>query len=189
MTPISSRCGALSCALVLLVLSAGCGAENPIVAPTDARLTTGPAVQGAELTPGTDNAGPPALTFFSPGFRYTSPAGSYTTDPATWVPLAVVAGQPVTVNWFARARGGARVHAYQWALDIEDVFDRSPRVNEATDLAHWSLASPATRSATVGPFAAGEKHLLYIEVTDSHGLRSLGIVQLQVGEGLSAIRR
>lgn len=184
MTRFRFRPGAKACAIVLLMLVNGCGDQRSIVAPTDAGLARGSAVQPADLTPGTTVAGPPALSLYNSDFRYTYPKGTYSTDPQTWVQLDV-AEAPVTVNWFARPRGGSRIWAYRWTLDIADLFDDTPRVDEATDLAHWSQRSLSTVSATVGPFAAGEQHLLYVEVTDSNGLRSLGTVHLQVVETVS----
>ncbi len=184
MTRFRFRPGAKVCAVVMLTLLTGCGDQRSILAPTGARLDPRSAVQPADLTPGTTIAGPPALSLYNSDFRYTYPKGTYSTDPQTWVQLDV-AEVPVTVNWRARPRGGSRVWAYRWTLDIADLMDETPRVNEATDFAHWSQRSLSTVSATVGPFAAGEQHLLYVEVTDSNGLKSLGTVHMRVVESVS----
>ena len=179
--------GAKSCATAaLMILLAGCGDQRSILAPTHARLATGLAAQPADtdVRPGPyDN--PPALTLYNSDFRYTYRVGTYTLDPASWVRLEVAAGEPFTVNWSARVRGPAKIRAYRWTLDIEDIADETPRVNEATDLAHWSVRSLSTKSATVGPFAAGEQHLLYVDVEDSRGVKSLATVQLNVVESSS----
>ncbi len=180
MTQIRFRPGAIPCALVLLLSLAGCGEQRSVLAPTQTPVAPTFAVPAPDAAEGSLTAGAPALSLYNADFRHTYPQGTYTTDPQTWVRLDV-GEEPVTVNWFARARGGARVRAYRWTLDIEDVLDPTPRLNETTDLAHWSQLSASTLSATVGPFAAGEQHLLYVEVTDSNGLRSLAIVQLRVG--------
>ena len=174
------RAGAMVYAIAMLMSLAGCGDQRSVFAPTQASLGRAPAAQPAAITPGTFHTGGPALTLYNSEFRYTARSGGYSTDPETWVQLDVVAGEPVTVNWFARFRGGARLHSYRWTLDIGDLFDETPRIDEATDLAHWSQPSATTMSATVGPFAAGEQHLFYVEVTDTNGLKSLATIQMQV---------
>ena len=181
MTRIRLHPGTTLSVLTLLMLSAGCGEHRSVLGPTDgplAKLTA----ERAAVTPGSTIAGPPALSFYNSDFRYTYPSGGYSTDPQYQVPIVVTAGEPVTVNWFARPRGGAQIRAYRWALDIADVLDETPRVNEATDPAPRSRFDPATRSGTVGPFATGEQHLLYVDVVDSNGFRSLGMVRMQVAE-------
>ena len=127
------------------------------------------------VVPGT---GGPRLTMFNSYLNYTYPSGSYSTDPMYQVPITVPAGQPVATNWFGVPAPGASIAAYRWTLDIADVFDQTPRSDEATDLAHWSQPNPTTTSATVGPFGPGETHLLYIEARDTNGLASLGIVAM-----------
>ena len=184
MTRFHFRAGAKVCAIVTLFSLAGCGDQRSVLAPTDTALSRAPAVQPANITPGTEHAGGPALTLFNSDFRFTYHAGSYSTDPKTWAQLDVVAGEPVTVNWFARTRGGAHLRSYRWTLDIADLLDETPRVDEATDLAHWSQPSATTTSATVGSFAAGEQHFLYVEVTDTNGFRSLATVHMRVVESL-----
>jgi len=184
MTHFRFRAGAKVCAIVTLISLAGCGDQRSVLAPTKTPLGRALAAQPADITPGTEHAGGPALTLYNSDFRYTYRAGSYSTDPQTWVQLDVVARESVTVNWFARTRGGAHLHSYRWTLDIVDLFDERPRVDEATDLAHWSRPSATTTSATVGPFAAGEQHFLYVEATDTNGFRSLATVHMQVVESL-----
>ena len=180
MTRFRFRPGVTVCAIVTLISLAGCGDQRSVLAPTHTPLGRAQAAQPAEITPGTLHAGGPALTLYNSEFRYTYPRGSYSTDPQTWVELQVVAGEPVIVNWFARTRGGAHLHSYRWTLDIADLFDETPRIDEATDLAHWSRRSATTTSATVGPFAAGEQHRFYVEVTDTNGIKSLATVHMQV---------
>jgi hypothetical protein len=170
---------ALSCALVTLVSLTSCGDQPPVLAPTttlDRDRVTAP----AEINPGTEHAGGPALTVYNSDFRYTSPTGGYSTAPETWVELEVAAGEPVDVNWFGRFRGGAKLRSYRWTLDIADITDETPRIDEATDLSHWSRPSASVTLATVGPFAAGEQHFFYVEVTDTNGYRSLAIVHMTV---------
>src|SRR5262245_42021125 len=175
------RTGAKLGAIVTLVFLAGCGDQRSVLSPVQTRLDRDLVAQPAGINPGTDNAGGPALTLHNSDFRYTS-HGGYSTDPASWVELEVVADEPITVNWFGRFRSGAKLHSYRWTLDIEDLFDNTPRIDEATDLSHWSAPSATTQSATVGPFAAGEQHLLYVEVTDTNGYRSLATLHMTVVE-------
>lgn len=185
MTDFRFRTRANLGAAVTLVLLASCGEQRSVLAPTDAELGRAPAAQPAQITPGTAHTGGPALSLYNSNFRYTFPRGSYTTDPQSWVELDVAEGQPVTVNWFARFRAGAHLRCYRWTLDIADLVDETPRIDELTDLTHWSQRSVTTTSATVGPFAAGEQHLLYVEVEDTNGYRSLATVHMHVVEALA----
>jgi hypothetical protein len=120
----------------------------------------------------------PGLTLYNSDFRST--VNGYFVDPQHWIHLDVAAGEPVTVNWVGRFRGGVKLQWYRWSLDIEDLSDETPRIDEATDLAHWSVRSASTKSASVGPFAAGEEHFLYVEVNDSNGFRTLAVLHLTV---------
>ena len=126
----------------------------------------------------------PRLTMYNQAFNYTYPAGGYHNDAAHTVPLEWPAGQPVTVNWFAEPISGADIRWYRWALDMPDLSDETPRVTENTELYRWSQRSLTTTSATFGPFTPPPRrlqtHLLYIEVEDTNGLRSLGIVNLTI---------
>lgn len=175
------RARALSCALVTLVSLTSCGDQSSVLAPITT-LGRDRVTAPAEINPGTEHAGGPALTVYNSNFRYTSPTGGYSTAPETWVELDVAAGESVEVNWFGRFRGGAKLRFYRWTLDIADITDETPRIDEATDLSHWSRPSASVTSATVGPFAAGEQHLFYVEVTDTNGYRSLAIVHMTVVE-------
>jgi hypothetical protein len=129
----------------------------------------------------------PTLTLYNSHFTYTYASGTYSTDPRYQVPLTTLAREPVTVNWVGQPLYSAGIAAYRWALDIADVFDDTPRLFPH-DFRHWSRPSPNTVSATVGPFAAGETHVLYIEATDTNGLKSLGMVRIQTLEGLHPAR-
>jgi hypothetical protein len=77
---------------------------------------------------------------------------------------------------------GSNIQWYRWALGMVDLTDETPRVNEATDLSHWSARSLDITSATLPPVnpPPGRRlsELLYIEAQDTNGLRSLGIVDL-----------
>jgi len=125
----------------------------------------------------------PVLTMSGPGLNYQYPHGGYCPCPETEIPTSVSAQSSVTFHWFADpgfACQSPAIRSYRWALDIADVFDETPRIDEETDLQHWSTRSLDATSATVGPFAAGEVHRLYIDVEDLAGLRSLGIIRMEV---------
>jgi hypothetical protein len=131
--------------------------------------------------PGT---GGPLLTMFNQFFNYHYPNGGYFNDAAHTVPVEMPAGQPPTVNWFAEAPPGAEIHWYRWVLAPVDLFDETPRTDEQTDLHHWSARSATVTSATLPainppPGRRFTEHL-YIEVEDTNGLRSLGIVEIIV---------
>jgi hypothetical protein len=118
----------------------------------------------------------PVLSMFNEVFNYTYQNGGWSTDPSRWAHVELPAGQPVTVNWFAQPTPGAGIRSYRWVLNAVDLTDETPRSNEETDWYHWSTRSPVTTSATVSLDPGS--HLFYIEVEDSNGLRSLGIVHI-----------
>jgi flagellar hook capping protein FlgD len=125
----------------------------------------------------------PVLSVHGPGLNFQYPQGGFCVCPSTEVPTQVRAGQHLNYRWSADAGydcGSLRIRWYRWALDIADVFDETPRIDEATDLAHWSVKSPDATSASLGPFGPGEVHRLYIEASDDIGLLSLGIVRIEV---------
>jgi hypothetical protein len=77
------------------------------------------------------------------------------------------------------------IRYYRWTLDIEDLLDETPRIDEHTDLRHWSSRSLAATSATVGPFRLSnppttEQHDFYVEVGDDVGVVTLGAVRITV---------
>jgi hypothetical protein len=122
----------------------------------------------------------PRICFFNEALDYCYPGGGYCPCPETEVPLEVGAGEIVAMNWSAEPQPGAAIRAYRWALDIEDVLDETPRVDEQTDFGHWSAWSATTQSVQLGPWNVGEQHRLYVDVGDDLGLRSLGIVRFEV---------
>ncbi len=126
------------------------------------------------------SVGGPVLRLFNEVFDYTYPNGGWSADPSRWIPVELPAYQPLTVNWFGRQALGAEIAWYRWALDAVDLTDETPRTNEVTDLQHWSARSLTTASATFGPFLGSESHFFYVEVEDTNGLRSLGIVHMAV---------
>jgi hypothetical protein len=130
----------------------------------------------------------PLLRMYNQFFDYTYPTGGYFNDAAHTVPIEMPAGQSLTVNWVAEAPPGANIHWYRWVLAPLDLLDETPRTNEATDVHHWSARSLSTTSATLGPFSPPPgrtlSQLLYIEVEDDYGFRSLGIVDIIVHQSV-----
>jgi hypothetical protein len=176
-----------------IALAAGCGNDaSRVLAPGHASRAT--AVSATRVGRALDAAGAipcdtayvgPVLTLSGPGFVYHYPTGGYCPCPSAEVPVDVQANQSVTFHWSADASGSCTdIRSYRWTLDIADVTDETPRIDEATDLAHWSAWSLAT-SATVGPFAVGQVHRFYVDVSDGIGYRSLGILRITVVEALN----
>src|SRR5262245_216299 len=128
----------------------------------------------------------PVLTMFNQFFNYTYPSGTYLNDAAHTVHVEMPAGQPLTVNWFGQAAPGGEIHSYRWVLAPVDISDETPRIDEATDLHHWSARSATTTSATLPavnpPPGRRLTQALYIEVQDTNGLKSLGIVDIIVSQ-------
>src|SRR6185436_1035002 len=123
----------------------------------------------------------PKITFFNDFFNYTYLVGGYCPCAEAEVFLELAADTPVIMNWSAVAGSeGSTIKSFRWALDIQDVTDQTPRIDENTDLSHWSTPSANVTSVRLGPFAGGEVHRLYLEAEDNVGLKSLGIIRMQV---------
>jgi hypothetical protein len=173
---------------VFIALAAGCGHDSArVLAPS--RASRGSTANPARIGRAPDVAGGvpcdttyqgPVLTLSGPGFEYHYPTGGYCPCPSAEVAVEVQQNQTVTFHWSADASGSCtNVQWYRWTLDIADVFDQTPRTNEATDLSHWSAPSLGT-SATVGPFSIGPVHRFYVDAMDGIGFRSLGILRITV---------
>jgi hypothetical protein len=129
--------------------------------------------------PNTEYDGP-VLTLRAPRLNYTYPTGGYFTSEDRIVDYDVPADREVMIRWAADASAGCAEHvASRWALDIVDVLDETPRIDEQTDLAHWSAWSVG-RSVRLGPFEHPATHRFYVDVRDDRGYRSLGMVRLHV---------
>jgi hypothetical protein len=181
----------IACGATLL-FAAGCGTQpSRVLAPTDpggsvASVARRARIEGAR-TDGAMGECPdpsyqgPVITLTGPGLDYTYPTGGYCPCPSAEVPFDLPAHQSVTFHWSADASGSCTgIQWYRWTLDIGDVSDETPRIDEATDLNHWSVKSLGT-SATIGPFSTpGEVHRFLVDVSDMLGLRSLGIIRVTV---------
>jgi hypothetical protein len=186
----------LVCFTTIALLS-GCGRNAAeVLAPTTAprgSITSadriGWTLEPGGITPCDPSYAGPVFTVHGPGLAFTYPIGGYCVCPEAEVPTNVPANRTVTFEWSADASGSCtNIRWYRWALDIEDIVDETPRINEATDLSHWSMRSLAT-SATVGPFAFGVppgEHRLYIDTEDGLGFRSLAIIRITVVEAVNA---
>lgn len=122
----------------------------------------------------------PKITAFSEFFQYTWRSSYCATCPANEFLLEMPAGKKLTVGWTGEpAAGGADMHSYRWAIDIEDVADDTPR-SDVDDLSHWSSPSLNANQASIGPYSGNQEHRLYIEASDNLGLRSLAVIRIQV---------
>ena len=167
---------------VAVALSAGCGNHTArVLAPDDVATRASQISQGEDPGPGPGPA--PTLCFFNAYTDYCYPAATYCACPETDVFVKVYANTRVTMNWTAHPAPDRIVRAYRWALDIEDVSDNTPRIDEATDLSHWSAPSPDATTATLGPWSADQTHRLYVEVEDDMGWKSLGVVRFETRGG------
>jgi len=131
----------------------------------------------------------PVLTISGPGVEYTYPSGGYLVGTDREVPIEVEQDKHVRFRWSADGSSGCtEARAYRWALDIEDLTDETPRIDEDTDLAHWSAWSRATTAKLDKLVLTGSPpsnvHYFYIDATDALGYRSLGIFRITaVGSG------
>ncbi len=173
-----------------LALVAGCRSDfSRVLAPRNTARTTAGTLTRAAEPQGQGPCDPsypgPVISLFGPGLEFHYPVGGYCPScPGAEVPIDVPEHHAVTFHWSADASLGCTdIRGYRWALDLADVFDETPRINEATDLAHWSTPS-LTSSATVGPFVmaqgAPDLRYLYVEARDGVGYRSLGIIRIRV---------
>src|SRR5262249_11290906 len=86
----------------------------------------------------------PKITAFNDYIYYQYPSGGYPdpNDDSQWIKLEEPAGQRLSWNWFAEATEGALVRRSRWRLAPDtaqvELDDETPRVDEATDLFHWS---------------------------------------------------
>ena len=121
----------------------------------------------------------PRIHFASGSWTFSYVNGGYLNDPSRYADLTVTAGQPVTISWGAQPIPVTELAGFRFGLDLTDL-DREGPQGAGTPSGRWSSRSLDHTSATVGPFGAGETHLFYVDVLDSNGLASLGIVRLIV---------
>jgi hypothetical protein len=153
----------------------------------DTRTALGPDTNMLLARATVAEAAGPVFSVGAPGFEYTFPDGGVT-DPPLMVEYSA-RGPTVPVWWSATPSPDATIVAYRWAIDIEDILDETPRVDEATDLRHWSTWSPATVRARVSrlqPAPPSPTRRLYIEARDTNGLVSLVAVEIDFMAGRSS---
>lgn len=110
----------------------------------------------------------PRIHVYSSFLDFTYEFGGYSFDPLRRIPLEIPANIPTTIHWDAVAAPGRVATRSRWLLD--GVFDG----NEV-----WSPWGPAASSVTLPGLPEG-RHVLYIEVEDDLGGKSLAIVTLTV---------
>lgn len=113
----------------------------------------------------------PVVCVYTPFSNFCQPSAN-SDAPAIDVP----AGSSVPVSWIGIAPQGTDFDAYRYALDPAEPLDG----NRSTWTA-WSLENTAT---TVGPFAAGEEHVLVVQARDQNelvGTLRLPLVVVQAG--------
>jgi hypothetical protein len=133
----------------------------------------------------------PILTVFNAYFSRTQQVGSFDLSENRVVRLEVPEGDAVPFNWEALAVPGTVISGYRWALDIEDVFNETPREDDSqTD--RWSSWSTSELNANVGPFyveadtdftsepptiSIRDTHRFYVEARDNVGTISIMIIE------------
>lgn len=169
---------------VAIVLAAGCGSQPSRLVMPQTTDGTGGSSLVSRMNMGDDLG--PTICFFNSSFEYCYPTPGYLPFPEREVPVTVRAGAPVTMSWTAHATPGRSIRKHRWTVDIEDLLDDTPRIDEDTDLSHWSAWSATASVVTLGPWSDGEVHKLYVDVEDDMGWRSLGIVRFEVQAGVNS---
>ncbi len=118
----------------------------------------------------------PLIHIFNEIVDFTYDSGGYTADQLRWIRIEAAAGQDLRFNWDATPSSGANIASYRWAVDLVDLTDSKPRVDEDRDYRRWSRPSPLTTSCTLSGLSLGP-HFLYVEARDNNGIASLGVVQ------------
>ena len=116
------------------------------------------------------SASGPRVTLATELMQYEFPSGGVFLETESWPRADFGAGLPVTVRWSAVVPGGAFIRGARWAVDIASVQDETPRINEETDIHHWSRFSPSNTIVIPGlelpPGAYSATWRLYLEVED-----------------------
>lgn len=118
----------------------------------------------------------PRIHIVSHFIDYTYPSGGWFLDPARQINVEI-GPHPLEFHWDGIPAPGRRLHASRWMLD-GDPLDDTPRLSP-NDLAHWSEWLPPVSSAQLPALPVGV-HLLYVELRDDFGDRSLAIIGLGV---------
>ncbi|MBI5169412.1 MAG: hypothetical protein HZA61_07995 [Candidatus Eisenbacteria bacterium] len=107
----------------------------------------------------------PRIGVSCPWMSYVWPTGAGDpSDVLGWVKFDAPATERFTLSWFALPSGNYRMAGYRWRLDGD------------LDGPGWSEWNLQTTQATLGPFAPGSTHFLYIQAKDDHGATSTAVV-------------
>ncbi|HET9233136.1 MAG TPA: hypothetical protein VFP10_03255, partial [Candidatus Eisenbacteria bacterium] len=127
-----------------------------------------------------------AVTFagaFGPRMCVSSPVFNYCTDTGGGIhDIAYeITTTALPVSWFAMPPEGASISGYRWALDLTDTTGLGSDIDDrGLGPNRWTSWSRSYTSTTVGPFAAGSEHTLYIQAKDNVDLFTTLRVRLQV---------
>jgi hypothetical protein len=125
--------------------------------------------------------GPP-ITITSPGFHYTFPGG-WLTDPQLRLRVEFPAELPIQLGWSAKPPPGGFIRGFRWGVDLTRLDDETPRIDEETDLAHWSRWTTGS-GIVLPPITTGNdfssKHYFYLEAEDDLHQLSLAIMEYTV---------
>jgi hypothetical protein len=170
---------------VAVALASGCGNQPARVLAPGTNSDPLRRAEGSALRSLTGDLLGPTICFSNSFLDYCYSTPGYSLDPEREVIVPVRAGARVAMSWSATATAGRTIRLYRWAVDIEDVVDNTPRIDENTDLSRWSRPSPNAVTVELGPWSDGEEHRLFVEVEDSMGWKSLGIVRFVAGAGVN----
>jgi hypothetical protein len=162
-------------AFALVLVLAGCSNRSgQVTAPAPAMLDS----KEAPGLPPLEHSGPSRIRVWTDdgSFRAQQEEGVFNLQPESIFHLAIPEGQALTLNWSAQPAG--QTNGFRWSVDMEDITDETPRINDE-DVGHWSSWSTSETSATVRPFSAGT-HWVYIESRTKTGFISLFPLQLEV---------
>ncbi len=126
-----------------------------------------------------DSSGP-RLRIVGPGLDYEYPGGGTSADSSRWLSVTFPTSSTPSFSWVALPSPGRVITGYRWVLDPDTLASETPRSNEASDTRHWSAWSDRTLiTGPLGPWSPSD-HMLYVQVEDDLGARSLGIVRIRV---------
>lgn len=107
----------------------------------------------------------PRIGVSCPWVSYLWPTGAVDPlDALGWVKFDTPAAESFTLSWYALPSGNYRMAGYRWRLDGD------------LDGPGWSEWSLQRTQATLGPFAPGTMHFVYIQAKDDHGSISTAVV-------------
>jgi hypothetical protein len=103
----------------------------------------------------------PQLCVSSPIFNYCSPVGG-DLDLVYEIP-----SNALTISWLGLPAQGNEIAGYRWALDPPDTTSIKEHGHSLPNPDRWTGWSLGNTSTTVGPFADGTQHILYVQAKDN----------------------